>query len=113
MNYTYGTNKKDSTKTTLDEHGKFESEEKFVHSSNGSEMTQFSVYPSLRADAKISSFYDMHGNCKEIYRVNNGKKEYHMKYEYTYDSKGNWTKKIEYDENMIPKYLAEREIKYF
>jgi hypothetical protein len=52
--------------------------------------------------------YDENNNIIQTFRLNDYKKTY----DYVYDDKGNWIKRIEYV-NGIPKYILVRELEYY
>jgi len=57
--------------------------------------------------------FDEKGNKTEESRYDiNGNLVLDVNYKYDYDDKGNWIRKIKF-ENEIPEYILEREIEYY
>lgn len=71
----------------------------------------------FEADGSLINYqtykYDGNGNPTEVKSYKpDGKPEYSFRFEYVYDDKGNWIKKLAYGD-VIPSYICERKIEYY
>jgi len=98
--------KQDENRTV---HAKYVFEKKYK---NGKETAR-KVYKNGAPDGRYMYNYNDHGDRVEFkkYDIENNL-VFEEKTKFEYDAQNNWTKKIPFNANGIPKYLIEREIEY-
>jgi hypothetical protein len=81
---------------------------------NNNKQIVFERKSFLSSSFKVSTFkYDDHGNLVEKTSLQeNGDSKSKLRFDYLYDSNGNWVERVEYL-NGIPKNLVERTYDYF
>ena len=85
----------------------------FKHDEDGN-LIEMNIYKSDGSlDSRYTSKYDEDGNKIESNNYESDGSLYSKEtYKYDFDNKGNWIKKVLF-ENEVPKYISEREYEYY